>query len=123
MAAEVLAGRGRIAAAAAVTTVATWATALAIVWVSPFLAPVGLLALLLPLVMVADLLGPRLLTPTIVATVVLSGVLAGTGVARRPAYERVHPVTAWTVTLVAVLVTVLVSALVAGLRDLHHAAE
>jgi signal transduction histidine kinase len=116
VAAEVLAGRGRIAAAAAVTTVATWATALAIVWVSPFLAPVGLLALLLPLVMVADLLGPRLLTPTIVATVVLSGVLAGTGVARRPAYERVHPVTAWTVTLVAVLVTVLVSALVAGLR-------
>ncbi len=67
--------------------------------------------------MVADLLDPRLLTPTIVTTVALSGVLAGTGVARRPAYERVHPVTAWTVLLVAVLVTVLVSALVAGLRD------
>jgi len=114
--AEVLAARGRLAAAAAVTTLATWGTALAIVWVSPFLAPVGLLALLLPLVMVADLLGPRLLTPTIVATVVLSGVLAGTGVARRPAYELVHPVTVWTVLLVAVLVTVLVSALVAGLR-------
>ena len=117
VAAEVLAARGRIAAAAAVTTLATWGTAFAIVWVSPFLSPVGLLALLLPLVMVADLLGPRLLTPIIVTTVVLSGVLAGTGVARRPAYERVHPVTVWTVLLVAVLVTVLVGALVAGLRD------
>ncbi len=116
VAAEVLAVRQRIGAAAAVTTLATWGTALAIVWVSPFLAPVGLLALLLPLVMVADLLGPGLLTPTIVTTVVLSGVLAGTGVARRPAYERVHPVNAWTMMLVAVLVTVLVSALVAGLR-------
>ena len=117
VAAEVLAAREHIAAAAAVTTLATWVTALAIVWVTPFLAPVGLLALLLPLVMVADLLGPRLLTVTIVTTVVLSGVLAGIGVARRPAYEREHPVTAGTVLLVAVLVTVLVSALVAGLRD------
>ncbi|MFL6150999.1 MAG: sensor histidine kinase [Ornithinibacter sp.] len=116
VAAEVLAGRERITAAAAVSALATWGAALAIVWVSPFLAPAGLLALLLPLVMVADLLGPGLLTPMIVTTVVLSGVLAGTGVARRPAYERVHPVTAWTVMLVAVLVTVLVSALVAGLR-------
>jgi signal transduction histidine kinase len=115
--AEVLASRRRIAAAAAVTTLATWGTAFAIVWISPFLAPVGLLALLLPLVMVADLLGPRMLTPTIVATVALSGLLAGTGVARRPAYERVHPVTVWTVALVAVLVTVLVSALLVGLRD------
>ncbi len=115
--AEVLQARGRIAAAAAVSALATWATAFAIVWVSPFLAPVGLLALLLPLVMVADLLDPRLLTPSIVTTVVLSGVLAGIGVARRPEYERVHPVTVWTVLLVAVLVTVLVGALVAGLRD------
>ncbi len=117
VAAEVLAGRERIAAAAAVTTLATWGTALAVTWVSPFLAPVGLLALLLPLVMVADLLGPGLLTPAVVTTVVLSGVLAGAGLARRPAYEREHPVTAWTVLLVSVLVTVLVSALVAGLRD------
>ena len=115
--AEVLAARGRLSAAAAVTTLATWGTALAVVWVSPFLAPVGLLALLLPLVMVADLLGPRLLMPTIVTTVVLSGVLAGTGVARRPAYERVHPVTVWTVLLVSLLVTVLMGALLAGLRD------
>ena len=54
LAAEVLAGRDRNAAAASVTIVATWVVSFAITWVSPFLAPVGLLALLLPLVVEID---------------------------------------------------------------------
>ena len=70
---------------------------LAITWVGPFLAPVGLLALLLPLVIVADHLVPRLRTPAIVMTVVLSGVVAAIGVSRWPAYEATHPVTLHTV--------------------------
>ena len=117
VAAEVLAARDRNAAAAAVTIVATWVMALAITWVSPFLAPVGLLALLLPLVIVADHLGPRTRTATIVATVTLCGLLSGMGVARWPAYEPAHPVTTRTVLIVAIFVPVLVSVLVAGLRD------
>ena len=117
MAAEVLAARDRNAAAAAVTIVATWVVSFAITWVSPFLAPVGLLALLLPLVIVADHLGPRTRTAIIVATVTLCGLLSGMGVARWPAYEAAHPVTTRTVLIVATFVPVLVSVLVAGLRD------
>jgi signal transduction histidine kinase len=117
LAAELLAGRRRNIAAAALTTLATWVLAVAITWVSPFLAPVALLALLLPLVIVADHLGPRLRTPTVVATVVLCGLVSGLGVARWPAYEQEHPVTKRTVLVVAVFVPVLVSVLVAGLRD------
>jgi signal transduction histidine kinase len=117
LAAEVLAARDRNAAAASVTIVATWLVALSITWVSPFLAPVGLLALLLPLVIVADHLTARLRTPTIVATVTLCGLLSGMGVARWPGYEASHPVTTRTVLIVAIFVPVLVSVLVAGLRD------
>ena len=118
LAAEVLAARDRNAAAAAVTIVATWVVAFAITWVSPFLAPVGLLALLLPLVIVADHLGPRAAArPTIVVTVTLCGLLSAMGVARWPAYEATHPVTTRTVLIVAIFVPVLVSVLVAGLRD------
>jgi len=117
LAAEALAARERNAAAALVATVATWLLALAITWVSPFLAPVGLLAVLLPLVIVADHLGSRLRTPIVAATVALCGLLAGMGVARWPAYEADHPVTRRTVLIVALFVLVLVSVLVAGLRD------
>jgi signal transduction histidine kinase len=116
-AAEVLAARDRNATAAGVTIVATWVVAFAITWVSPFLAPVGLLALLLPLVIVADHLGPRTRTAIIVATVILCGLLSGMGVARWPAHESSHPVTTRTVLIVATFVPVLVSVLVAGLRD------
>ena len=117
LAAEVLAGRDRNAAAAAITIVATWVVAITITWVSPFLAPVGLLALLLPLVIVADHLGSRTRTVTIVVTVILCGLLSGMGVARWPEYEATHPVTTRTVLIVAIFVPVLVSVLVAGLRD------
>jgi signal transduction histidine kinase len=117
VAAELLAARDRNAAAAAITIVATWVVAIAITWVSPFLAPVGLLALLLPLVIVADHLGSRTRTATIVVTVTLCGLLSGMGVARWPAYEATHPVTRRTVLIVAIFVPVLVSVLVAGLRD------
>jgi signal transduction histidine kinase len=117
LAAEVLAARELNAAAATVTIVATWVVALSITWVSPFLSPVGLLALLLPLVIVADHLGSRLRTVTIVMTVTLCGLLTAMGVARWPAYEATHAVTLSTVLIVGVFVPVLVSVLVAGLRD------
>ena len=98
LAAEVLAGRGRTAAAAAVTIVATWVVALAITWVSPFLAPVGLLALLLPLVIVADHLAPRVRTAAIVVhgdPVRRALAIGSRAVAR--SYEATHPVTLRTV--------------------------
>ena len=117
LAAEVLAGRDRNAAAASVTIVATWVVSFAITWVSPFLAPVGLLALLLPLVVVADHLGPRVRTATIVVAVALCGLLSAMGVARWPEYEATDPVTLHTVLIVGIFVPVLVSVLVAGLRD------
>ena len=103
--------------AAAVTIVATWLVALAITWVGPFLAPVGLLALLLPLVIVADHLVPGWRTPAIVMTVVPVRRGGAIGVARWPAYESTHPVTVRTVLIVALFVPLLVSVLVAGLRD------
>ncbi|HYN65879.1 MAG TPA: histidine kinase [Ornithinibacter sp.] len=115
--AEVLAARDRSSWAAGVTVVATWFVALAITWVGPFLTPVGLLALLLPLVIVADHLTSRLRTPAVAMTIVLSGVLAGVGMSRWPAYEASHPVTTSTVLIVALFVPVLVTVLVAGLRD------
>ena len=117
LAAEVLAGRDRNAAAASVTIVATWVVSFAITWASPFLSPVGLLALLLPLVVVADHLGPRVRTATIVVTVALCGLLSAMGVARWSDYEATHPVTLRTVLIVGIFVPVLVSVLVAGLRD------
>ena len=117
LAAEVLAAHERRSAAAGVTIIATWMVALAITWVGPFLLPVGLLALLLPLVVVADHLRPRMRMPTIVVTVVLSGLLTAMGMARWPAYEATHPVTRRTVLIVGLFVPVLVSVLVAGLRD------
>jgi len=117
LAAELLAARDRSALAAGVTIVATWLVALAITWVGPFLAPVGLLALLLPLVIVADHLVAAWRTPAIVMTVVLSGVVAAIGVSQWPAYESTHPVTPRTVLIVALFVPLLVTVLVAGLRD------
>jgi signal transduction histidine kinase len=117
LAAEVLAARELNAAAASVTIVATWVVALAITWVSPFLSPVGLLALLLPLVIVADHLGPRMRAATMVVTVALCGLLTAMGVARWPEYESTHAVTVHTVLIVGIFVPVLVSVLVAGLRD------
>jgi len=117
LAAELLAARERRSAAAVVTILATWLVALAITWVGPFLLPVGLLALLLPLVIVADHLSPRMRMPAIVVTVVLSGLLTAMGMSRWPAYEATHPVTTRTVLIVGLFVPVLVSVLVAGLRD------
>ena len=55
-----LASRERTVGAAAVVIGATWLVALGITWLSPFVTPIGLLALLLPLVIVADHLPRRL---------------------------------------------------------------
>lgn len=112
-----LATHEREGAAAVVVVVANWGVALAITWVSPFVTPIGLLALLLPLVIVADHLPRRAQTLAVGGTIVLSGVLVAVGSSRYPAYEATHPHTTLHVAIVGVFVPVLVGVLVAGLRD------
>ena len=112
-----LARRGRSATAAGVVIAADWTVALAITWVSPFIAPVGLLALLLPLVIVADHLPRRVRTAAVVATVALSGVLAAMGTERNADYQAAHPDMPQTVAIVGLFVPVLVGILVLGMSD------
>ena len=115
--ARVLAVRGRTAAAALLVIVATWLVALAITWVTPFVTPIGLLALLLPLVIVTDHLPPRVRSVTVWATIVLSGVLVAIGTARDPIYDATHEQPPHTVVIVGIVVPLLVAVLVTGLRD------
>ena len=115
--ATTLARRGRKGTAAAVVIVADWSMALAITWVSPFIAPVGLLALLLPLVIVADHLPRRARFVAVWTTIVLSGVLAAIGVERHVAYDAQHPHLPQAVVIVGLFVPLLVGILVLGLSD------
>lgn len=112
-----LASHDRAGAAAAVVIVANWGVALAITWVSPFVTPIGLLALLLPLVIVVDHLPRRAQSFAVGATIVLSGVLVAVGSSRYPVYEETHPHTTLHVVIVGIFVPLLVAVLVMGLRD------
>ena len=115
--ASLLAARGRAAAAAGLVIVATWTVALAITWLTPFVMPIGLLALLLPLVIVTDHLPPRVRSVAVWATIVLSGVLVAVGTARDPVYDATHVQPPRTALVVGLVVPVLVAVLVMGLRD------
>ena len=112
-----LASHQHTEAAAVVVIVANWGVALAITWVSPFVAPIGLLALLLPLVIVADHLPRRTQSFAVGATIVLSGVLVAVGSYRYPVYEATHPHETLHVVVVGAVVPLLVAGLVMGLRD------
>lgn len=113
----VLASRGRTEVAAGLVTVLTWVVATSITWLTPFVAPVGLMALLLPLVIVADHLprqGRGLVTGM---TTVLSGTVVAVGSLRQGAYDATHGHSPVQALVVATFVPIMVTVLVLGLRD------
>jgi len=112
-----LAQRGHTTASACVVIAANWFVALAITWLSPFLTPVALLSLLIPLVIVTDHLPRGLRTPAVAATIVLSGVVVALGEYRHVIYEETHEHSTNTTLILAVFVPVVVTVLVVGLRD------
>ena len=115
--ATTLARRGRKGTAAGIVIATDWAMALVITWITPFIAPVGLLALLLPLVIVADHLPRRVRTVAVWTTIVLSGLLTAIGVHRQGAYDAKHPDMPQAAVIVGLFVPVLVGVLVLGLSD------
>ena len=112
-----LASRSRSTVAAFLVVVATWVVALAITWFTPFIAPVGLLALLLPLVIVADHLPRRGRRAIVVATTALSGAIVAVGSLRGDIYDATHPYSPLQAVVLAMFVPLLVSVLLLGLRD------
>ncbi len=112
-----LASRSRSTVAAFLVVVATWVVALAITWFSPFIAPVGLLALLLPLVIVADHLPRRGRTAIVLTTTALSGTIVAVGSFRENLYDATHPYSPLQAVILAMFVPLLVGVLVLGLRD------
>ncbi|MGL4176900.1 MAG: sensor histidine kinase, partial [Dermatophilaceae bacterium] len=103
--------------AAVLVVIANWSVALVTTWVSPFIAPVGLLVLLIPLVIVADNLPARMRTPMVTATVVVSGVLIAIGELGRADYVSTDSARALRALLVGVFVPLTVGVIALGLRD------
>jgi signal transduction histidine kinase len=115
--AQLLAGRGRTTAAAVIVLGTNWVVAVALTWATPFMAPVGLLALLVPLVIVADHIPAAGRTWIVALTVPLAGTVAFLGEYRRQALSgSTSPGTSGAV-LVGVFTAVVVLVLVVGLRD------
>jgi signal transduction histidine kinase len=116
--AQWLAHRGRTAEAAAVVVVTNWIVALTLTWMTPFIAPVGLLALLVPLIIVADHMPVRPRSVIVAVTVPLSGVVVFVGETRRDTGAGApDPPGLSEAVLVGVFVSVVVAVLVVGLRD------
>ncbi|MGL5817002.1 MAG: sensor histidine kinase [Phycicoccus sp.] len=103
--------------AAVLVVVANWCVALVTTWVSPFIAPVGLLILLIPLVIVADNLPARSRTPMVTATVVVSGLLIALGEFGRADYVSTDSARALRALLVGLFVPLTVGVIALGLRD------
>ena len=109
---------GRTAVAAVVVLGTTWAVVLALTWATPFLAPLGLLALLVPLAVVAEYVPTSARTVLVMLTVPLGGLVAFLGEYRRQAVSvETSPGTSGAV-LVGVLTALVVLVLVTGLGDL-----
>ena len=115
--AQLLAGRGRTTAAAVIVLGTNWVVAVALTWATPFIAPVGLLALLVPLVIVADHIPAAGRTWIVALTVPLSGVVAFLGEYRRQALSGGRSSGTSGAVLVGVFTAVVVLVLVVGLRD------
>lgn len=113
----VLSQRARAREAALLVVLANWTVALAITWVSPFITPVALLVLLIPLVIVVDNLPGRARTALVLATVLLSGLLPAMGELRREDYVGPGGDRTLRAALVAVFVPLIVGVIVLGLRD------
>jgi signal transduction histidine kinase len=112
--AQWLAERGRTEVAAGVVLLANWGVALALAWFSPLVATVAVLALLVPLLVVAEHLPGPGRSVVGALTVPLSGLVAFLGEWRRGAEDE--PDTAGAV-LVGVLTSLVVLVLALGLRD------
>ena len=114
--AQWLAGRGRDAEAAVLVLLTNWVVAVALTWATPFIAPVGLLALLVPLVISAEHVPARARSVLVALTVPLSGVVAFLGEWRRGRIDG-GPVETSQALLVGVFTAVVFVVLVIGLRD------
>ncbi len=115
--AQVLADRGNGSTAAALVVVTNWVTALALTWTAPFLAPIGLLALLVPLVVVAEHLRRGTRTAIGLITVPMAGAVAFLGELRRPDYAAENPTGPFDAVLVGAFVCLVGGVVLLGLRD------
>ncbi len=115
--AQVLAERGHGTAAAGLVVLTNWYVALALTWTAPFLAPIGLLALLVPLVIVAEHLDQASRTFIGLVSIAIAGAVAGLGELRRPAYEAENPTGPFDALIVGAFVCVVGGVVLLGLRD------
>ncbi len=83
------AGRTTISALGAMT--GSWIAAFGVTYASPFAAPIGLLALLVPVVVVMEHVPGRFLRPLIVLTVGATGLLCAVGEYRRSDNDGMQP--------------------------------
>ncbi|MGL5865918.1 MAG: sensor histidine kinase [Dermatophilaceae bacterium] len=103
--------------AAALVVVATWTVAIVTTWVSPFIAPVALLILLIPLVIVADNLPARMRAPMVTTTMVVSGLLIALGELGRADFVDTDSARALRALLAGLFVPLTVGVIALGLRD------
>lgn len=120
VAALACARRGRIAATAALLIAANWISAVGVAVASPFIWPVGLFALVLPIVLLFEFLSDRLLLAALALTVPATGVLAGVGETLDVATGFERPGGWVTVLLVAFFVSAVVAVTAVGLWNQTH---
>lgn len=117
VAAAVLVRRGRRGAAAVLVVLTTWALALALTWITPFILPVSLLALLLPVIIFVEHLPVSLRLPTTIATAVLAGALAAMGQVRHHHPDVNQPQPGLAAALVGVFVPLVVGLVLYGIAQ------
>lgn len=107
--------RGRLALVAVLIIVANWIPAVGVAYATPFITPVGLFALLVPVVLLLDYLSPRVLTRVAMGTVLATATLAGVGEWRRTQATAAMTAPTITIPLVVLFVFGVVGVLSAGL--------
>ena len=120
LAALACARRGRIASTAALLILANWISAIGVTLASPFIWPVGLFAVVLPIVLLFEFLTARLLPAALALTVIATSALAGLGEARDRAQGFLRPGGWVTVVLVVFFVGVVVAVTAVGLWNQTH---
>lgn len=120
LAASACARRGRIASTVALLVVADWISAIGVTIASPFIWPVNLFAIVLPIVLLFEFLTTRLMPSALVLTVLATSALAGLGetLDRRGSFERPG---GWvTLVLLVFFVGVVVAVTALGLWNQTH---
>lgn len=101
--------------AAMLMIVANWLPAVGVAYVSPFITPVALFAVVVPLVLLVDFLPPRQVVAVTALTIVTTGAIAGLGEWRREQGSALQPEAFISVPLLVLFVVAVVSVVAIGL--------